>query len=300
MNTDFPEYLFPAVNNYYVYNNNIEFGKKIAKDKTIIFCGIVRNADQYIERNILRILRTAKEFKDFAVFIYENDSTDNTKTILLKYHRDPFIIVCEDGIKNDYLEAFKAGKDTTSELRCNILSQCRNKYLEYINNTNYDYTCIVDLDLKGGWSYDGFFDSIAIINQKQDVACVSAYGILSEYNNMAPLEQKIPSEYMMYDSLAFRPFNYDKQLSYMIQSQFNFFKTHRGDEPLLVYSNFNGLAIYKTSYLKNKKYSIRINPNNPVDCDHVIMHEQIRKSGGKILLNPNLIVSYSHHRFSQL
>ena len=300
MNTDFPEYLFPAINNYYIYTKNIALGKTLAKDKTIIFCGIVRNADQYIERNILRILRTAKEFKDFAVFIYENDSTDNTKTILLKYNRHPFIIVCEDGIQNDYLEAFKAGKDTTNELRCNILSQCRNKYLEYINSTNYDYACIVDLDLKGGWSYDGFFDSIAIINEKQDTACVSSYGILSEYTNTKPLEEKDGHNYLMYDSLAFRPYNYEKPLSYMVQSQFNFMHTQRGNGPLLVNSNFNGLAIYKTPYLKNKKYSIRKNPNNPVDCDHVMMHEQIRHSGGKILLNPNLIVSYSHHRYSQL
>lgn len=301
MNTDFPEELFIASNNYYVHQKNIAIGKKIASEKSIIFCGIVRNADQYIERNILRILRTAQLFKKFEIFIYENDSTDNTKNILAKYNSPPISIISENGIKDDYMEMFKSGKDNTNKLRCNILAQCRNKYIEYINNTNYDLTCIVDLDLKGGWSYDGFYDSIAILYSNENVACVSAYGILVDYNNEALLENHDPKHNIMYDSLAFRPHGYEKPLTHTMQSQFNFLKTNRGDNPLLVYSNFNGMGIYKTQYLKNKKYSIKIyDQHNPVDCDHVVMHEQIRKDGGKILLNPNLIVSYANHRYSTI
>ena len=206
----------------------------------------------------------------------------------------------EDGIANDYMEKFKSGKDATNELRCNILAKCRNQYINYLNKLDYDITCIVDLDLKGGWSYDGFYESIKLLNNSIDIACVSSYGILSEYNNIKTLEEQNQSQYLMYDSLAFRPFNFSRHLTYDIQAQFNFFKTYRGDEPMLVFSNFNGLALYKTKYLQNKQYNIRVYPNNPVDCDHVIMHEQIRELGGKILLNPNLIVSYSHHRYSTI
>jgi hypothetical protein len=300
MNTDFPEHLFPANHNYYSYQKNIELGKQTASEKSIIFCGIVRNAENFIERNILRILRTAKTFKKFEVFIYENDSTDKTKDILSQYNKPPITIISENGIADDYLEMFKLGKDKTNELRCNILSKCRNKYIDYLNKTDYDLTCIVDLDLRGGWSYDGFYDSIEFINRSEDIACVSAYGILVDHTNNLELEKHNPRTNLMYDSLAFRPYGYDKSLTHTMQSQFNFLKTNRGDSPLLVYSNFNGIAIYKTKYIKNKQYGTKIyDKYNPVDCDHVIMHEQIRKNNGKIFLNPNLIVSYSHHGYSK-
>lgn len=303
MNTDFPEDFFPAIHNYYKYSNNIEIGKKISKEKNILFCGVVRNAEKYVERNVLRILRTANQFKNHHIFIYENDSTDKTKEILkiISEKNKNITIQCENNISDDYIHTFAKGPDANHSIRSRMIAKCRNKYLDFLQNNNiYDYVCVIDLDLKGGWSYDGFYDSIALLESSNDIACVSAYGILSEHHNGHSIEQIDRSQYLMYDSFAFRPYNYDKEPSSSLQASANFFKTNRGDDPLIVYSNFNGVAIYKTNYLINKRYSTKVHKNNFVDCDHVIMHEQIRNAKGKILMNPNLIVSYSHHRYSQL
>lgn len=303
MNTDFPEDFFPATNNYYKYINSVELGKKISKEKNILFCGVVRNAEKYIERNILRILRTASEFKNYHIFIYENDSKDQTKQILAKLSNSNNNITtqCEDNIPNDYLHTFLTGEDSNHSLRTNMIARCRNKYLNFLHNNNkYDYVCVIDLDIRGGWSYDGFYDSIALIESKEDIACVSAYGILAEHDNQFPIEQIDKANYLMYDSFAFRPYNYNQEPNITLQRSANSLKVNRGDQPLIVYSNFNGVAIYRSNYLINKNYSIRIHQNNFVDCDHVVLHEQIRNEKGKILLNPNLIVSYSHHRYSQI
>jgi hypothetical protein len=303
MNTDFPEDFFPATHNYYRYINSIELGKKLSKEKSILFCGVVRNAELYIERNILRILRTVSEFKNYHIFIYENDSNDQTREILnkLSNSNSNITVQCEDNVPNDYLHTFSSGEDANHSLRSNMIARCRNKYLDFLSTNNkYDYVCILDLDIRGGWSYDGFYDSIALLESKEDIACVSAYGILSEHNNKFPIEQVEKSKYLMYDSFAFRPYNYNQEPSIMLQASANHFKTSRGDQPLIVNSNFNGIAIYRPRYLLDKKYSIKIYQNNFVDCDHVVIHEQIRNEKGKILLNPNLIVLYSHHRYSQI
>jgi hypothetical protein len=299
MNTDFPEDLFPAVNNYYKFKHGIEAGKKIASENTILFCGVVRNADQYIERNILRLLRTAKFFKSFHIYIYENDSEDNTKNILSKY-RDKYSIVMENNISDDYLEQFRNGSDKNHFLRCNRIAKCRNKYIDFLQDNIFNYVCILDLDIRGGWSYDGFFDSMSLLNNDSNISCVTSYGVLADYRNNNQLESVRNNKYIMYDSFAFRPYNFKHEMNANLQSSFNFIETYRGDLPIKVFSNFNGLGIYKYNVLKNKNYEVRIHDNNFVDCDHVIMNEKIRNEGGTIILNPNLIVSYAHHRYSQI
>ncbi|NDD84723.1 hypothetical protein EBZ38_10710 [bacterium] len=302
MNIDFPEHLFNPEKNILIYENSIENGKKIASNKNILFCGIVRNSEKVIEKNILRIHKTGKYFKNYNIFVYENNSTDNTKSILTTLKNDKTIVVIDKDDPNDYLSKVEQGIDNNHQHRCKALCEYRNKYMEFIDSTqsSYDYICIIDLDLKGGWSYDGFYNSISHIEKKEDIACVSAYGILAEYTGTLDLENINSQNYVMYDSLAFRPTGFSGPLYPNIQSSFNFIKCNRGEYPITVDSNFNGLAIYKTKFLKNKRYSSRIWPHGEVDPDHVIMHEQIRtQHNAIILMNPNMIVSYSHHQYSR-
>ena len=51
MNTDFPDELIPASVDESILNYATEAGKEICKDKSIMFCGIVRNAGKHLERN---------------------------------------------------------------------------------------------------------------------------------------------------------------------------------------------------------------------------------------------------------
>ena len=86
MNTNFPEEIFDAkLKNQSIYKYKSNAGQQIAKSKKIIFAGICRNVEQTLAPNIERIIRTAKEFNDFHIFLYENDSIDNTVHILNSY-----------------------------------------------------------------------------------------------------------------------------------------------------------------------------------------------------------------------
>ena len=62
----------------------------------VIFCGVVKNADANLKKNINLCINNGKNFEDYRVVIYENNSTDNTKHILKEYENDKIIIKCED------------------------------------------------------------------------------------------------------------------------------------------------------------------------------------------------------------
>jgi hypothetical protein len=299
MNTNFPESLFVAKNQG-VYNHCLSTGAKISLNKTILFCGIARNVEKNLQRNIDCVHRTGELFKDYRIFIYENDSTDNTAQILMDNRSSRFMYLSEKRTDQNYQSKINSGEDMWHYNRCVVLSECRNKYLQYIeqSDTQFDYVCILDLDLKGGWSYDGIKHAIFTLERDPLNACVSAYGVLSEKHGTDTLEQHDIKDYIMYDSFAFRPLGWNIGVHMMSTPMFNNINVQRGDEPIEVDSNFGGMAIYKAEALKNKKYETKKWREGFVDSEHIIMHRQMKKEGWKIIMDPSMIVSYCNHKYS--
>jgi hypothetical protein len=301
MNINFPENLFPAPpDKSGIYKYKVNQGKAIAQNKSIIFCGIVRNVAETLQKNILRIHKTASLFKDYHIFIYENDSDDCTKQILINNRSSKLVFDSEYRQDKNYRENLDNGVDTWHFKRCEILAECRNKYLSYIRSlsTTYDYVCVIDLDIKGGWSYDGFFHGIYTLEQDTNNSCVSSYGVLSEFTNNSYLEEIDPKDYLMYDSLAFRPISMKGMVHMLRVPMFNRLHFNRGDEPIQVRSNFGGMAIYKTQEIINRSYEAK-HINGSTNPDHVCLNQSIIEDGKNILLDPSMIVSYSHHQYSK-
>lgn len=284
MKISFPQKLFPSPP-----KNNIDDGKNISHKSKILFCGIARNVERTLQKNIDRMQFLGCYFKEYKIFVYENDSKDATRQIL---QNADINYQSEHREDSNYWEDIRSGKVNSHLHRCESLAKCRNKYLEYARNyaQDYDYICILDLDTKG-WSYKGFFDSINRLHKTDNIGCVSAYGILSDFQNKYTLEETVNS-LLMYDSFAFRLEN-QEVMSNTIQAYFNQLKFN---EPTFVKSNFGGMAIYKMPVIIDHSYSAKLT-NNFVDCDHVCINEAILNNNWKHILNPYMIVSYSKHRF---
>jgi hypothetical protein len=306
MNTDFPEYLFEIDNNNLKnYEYMINLGSSIAKEKTILFCGIARDVGEVLELNLARVHRTGKMFKDYSIFIYENDSKDNTKDILNKHSSDKLTFLSESREDKDYRSKLDTAGDPWHHNRCTVLSECRNKYVEYILKLKNkpDYVCVIDWDLKGGWSYVGILHSIFLADRNNKYGCISGYGVLAEKTGKKPLEEYNPSQYIMYDSFAFRPLNASSKPIHLIKTpMFNGIVFTRDMGPIKVDSNFGGISIYKTkSFLDGEKYSAKnwVKNSGFVDPDHVNFNRNLLTKGWDIVLNPCLIASYSHHKYSK-
>ena len=300
MNLNFPDDIFqPNENKKAIYEYAVKQGDKLCKDKSILFCGIARNVGECLERNILCLHQCGKLFKDYQIFIYENDSSDHTVDILKLNESENFQYVSEHREDQNYRIDLDNGVDPWHSKRCEILADCRNKYLEYFKNSRYDYICVLDLDLKGSWSFDGFKHAIFTLNNNDEYGCVSAYGVLSDSTGNLLLEDNPKEQYIMYDSFAYRPKDWNGSIHLIRTPMFNRNYFERGDDPVEVASNFGGMSIYKREAIIDCVYGAKEWKEGHVDPDHVVLHRQMRDHNWKIILDPSFIVSYSHHKFSR-
>ena len=81
------------------YTNLVKNGYKLMKNKKIIFGGLCMNIENNITRLKERILQLGSHFSSFKCVIFENDSTDSTRTLLnymCNTHDDFFLVPCPE------------------------------------------------------------------------------------------------------------------------------------------------------------------------------------------------------------
>jgi hypothetical protein len=181
---------------------------------------------------------------------------------------------------------------------------------------NFKYVIVLDLDIIGGWSYDGVLHSLSYLSLSQpafdsdtdefkaykSIDAVTSNGVLTEPNNITPLEDRAnwhhASDLLFFDTWAFRFHGQPLILTKDVGIN-NCIALWRGQPPFVVESNFNGLAIYKTHPFMNFRYSAT-KPEAEgftVNCDHPSLHREMNEAGCSIILNPSMIVSFSSHSF---
>ena len=84
---------------YILYSNKLIEGYDTMNNYSVIFAGTVRNVEKYIKQNLKNIDKCGEKFKKYAVIIYENDSTDNTRKILNDNTKDNYYYIFENNIK---------------------------------------------------------------------------------------------------------------------------------------------------------------------------------------------------------
>lgn len=257
VNSFFPESYYLSNGSYY---NQVAAGYDVCKTKNVIICGICKNIETNVRPILAKIKTLGEMFKSYSVFVYENDSTDNTVLNLANYSDLLDIPIVIQSEKLD-MEPHEQDK---SLYRRRVMAQCRNKYLDYIQDKEPDYVIILDLDV-WGFSYQGVAHSFS-----QDFDVMGSNGIIYQLNK----ENK--RFRCFYDTWAYRGDGPDN---------LNLLTLNRGEPVYEVESCFGGLAIYNRKILDNVRYM-------DYDCDHVTLHEQIRKNGYKINLNPSQIVIY--------
>lgn len=269
----FPESLFLPSNNKEQYYGRVIHGKQIMSNSTVLFCCLARNLGGIAEYTIARIEYLASFFKKYKILIYENDSNDNTRDILLdwKYKNDNVELILEN------LNKKRHEQDTSLE-RTTDMAYYRNQYLSKAKRNdfyNMDYTIVFDSDIDGGWSYFGICNSFSY---NFDVVCS---------NSLLYRTRDSITERLFYDTFAYRPLNKESSENHSI---YNLLQFKVGQEPFRVNSAFGGMAIYKSSVLHNVEYK-------SYDCDHPTLHRQLREFGYNIWLNPSQIVLYNKHEY---
>lgn len=247
---------------------------KVMKESNVIFAGTIRSVEQYIQNTIKNIDICGRQFNNYILIIYENDSNDNTRKILLDNKKDNYIYIFEDNI--------------TEPLRTMRISNGRNKILDKVREINkdnyYNYLIMIDMDdvnisgkfiesIKSCFEYTGW-----------DILTGNQSGI---YYDLWALRKKEDMEYDLWKMLntnnhdpnAVKIYYHDK------------IKNYQPGKLLEVDSAFSGIGIYKLSSIPNHCYYQGKYNSGEEHCEHVEFHRCIKKSGKNIYINTSFLTS---------
>tara|TARA_R110002020_G_scaffold103752_3_gene243087 strand:- start:5371 stop:6282 length:912 start_codon:yes stop_codon:yes gene_type:complete len=290
----FPESLF-SVKNPENFKARVLAGLEKCEKLNVAFCCLGRDIESILHTNMCRINRTASFFNDAQIFIVENDSSDNTALMLKKYElSDNRIKIISASVPDKKLYS-NTGDESLSIERVSKMATLRNIYLDEISSLKkIDYVIVIDLDIQGGWSHDGFLDCFS--RHKSSWSAMTSNGLIFFEEVLSVHDNKnLKVKTQFFDTWTFRELGEEKFAGHGIYRNMSL---EKGEVPMEVGSNFNGLGIYKYEDIIKCEYRPST-PDEDVCCEHVSLHQQIRKNGGKVFINPSLITLYSPTEYAE-
>ncbi len=213
-----------------------------------IICGTCKNVEKPLPAVIQSIEKIGVLFSDYKVFIYENNSTDNTVSILNKWaERNSNVDITSESFSKE--ELYSLAISHTFEnvpFRTEIIAYGRNIVMKKALESHlddYTYVFMLDMDFANGYSIKGICDSLT---QMIEWDAIFANGIDRQgkyYDQYALRDGVMPlgpellgNEW--WSSLATHSLNLNKK-----------------NQLKAVYSAFGGLGIYKRNSIKDCYYS---------------------------------------------
>lgn len=247
------------------YTVACELGRRAAEESSVAFVAICRNAMPFLPLTLVRVETLSRLFGESKTFIYENDSTDDTKEFLSEW---------QDGVKkiaelNNFDRPHLCGTKLPS--RTVALAEYRSRCQEWVESQSTDFVIVFDTDPWGGFSVDGVMNSIGHMTSSCPAAsCMASY---SWCQWGPPVASRVGNYH--YDGWACR-WNYWRERHDM--AWFHSWHPPVGSPPVRMNSAFGQLAVYRThNYLRGVYLGEE-------DCEHVSFHKSI---GGDLYLNPS-------------
>lgn len=267
------------------YNIKINQGKDFLKNNRITIISLVRNIADKLDKNLNIITGLFQEYsKDYNYILFENDSIDETKSILDKYkkiHPKNLHIISQ----NFNTEAFPSIK---SEERLQALSKYRNLAKDYAKNIDSDFVLVLDMDFDD-INLSGLVNSFGWLATEPYISAVAG----NSFEYKPGLYKDDPTIYNLwnYDSWAFRH-NWWLDLQNHIPAPkntidpmfwFGCWIMPTGSSPITVNSAFGGSCIYRSNIYFEANYDF-------MDCEHVCFHYNLYSNANidfRLVLNPS-------------
>lgn len=263
--------------NFLISNNltpikNINNPEVEMKKFNIIFAGTVRSIELFIKTNLNHIDNCGQKFNNYHVIIYENDSSDNTRKILIDNKKSNYDYIFEDNI--------------TEPRRTVRISNGRNKILQRVRQLNinnyYHYLVMLDLD---DVNISGNF-----VNTINSCFEYSNWDVLTgnqreQYYDLWALRKKDDMEYDCWRMVTRNPHVPNAQYVFVYDK----FKKYFPGELLEVDSAFSGIAIYKLSSIPEYCNYVGKYDDGGELCEHVEFNKCIKNSGKTIYINTSFL-----------
>ncbi len=262
----------------------------------VIIAGTISNVSRTIEKELRRVSEAFIEYCVVEIILVESDSTDNTVDIVSSL---------DSPITNINLISLGDLKQQFPD-RISRIRYCRQTYVERIRKImetcSIDYVVVVDLDgmntlisssgvascfTRSDWSgvlanqIGGYYDLLAL---RHESWCPG--DIIQDLQKLKSQLKPLHSSRFNFYSRLIRRLEYDRIRRDAIYSRM--IKLPRTSPWIEVDSGFGGFAIYQARVFESYDYSLQ---HDEVEgsSEHVSLSMQIRKSGGHIFVNPDLI-----------
>ncbi|OYV06916.1 MAG: hypothetical protein CFE26_03735 [Verrucomicrobiales bacterium VVV1] len=247
------------------------------KSLPLVICGCCREVEAHLPGVLESMHAIGKQFRDYRIVIFENDSRDATRRILVdERHRFPEIVtlLLEDGMP--------------SPKRTERLAYIRNRLLETarsIDPGNEGLLLMMDMDdvaaegtlaetIHTCFDYPfGSWDALAA-NRRLVYYDIWALRIRHhiEFDFVERCE-RFPSP--------------EGQRKYFLRFRS---EIRASDRLLPVLSAFGGAGLYKMSGLQGKHY-VGLNADGGEICEHLSLHAQMIAEGGRIFINTRMVMA---------
>jgi hypothetical protein len=265
------------------YKKIIQQSKKEARKENILFIGLIRNkGDQALSFWPPIIDRLGKYCKEYQVIFVENDSSDGTREKLVSFCKKNknYRVFCPKDKKwnTDSCEmgmvSIQSRKDKFNKIehRLNVLTQLREISLEQIKTfENFDFIVLLDWDLQGDFSTEGFFHALSVLRENKEFDMVTSNSFYKQFgfyfiNDTFPL--LFPKNGICEKKQTININKLPKLVEYI-----NTFLS--SVEPVPIKSGFGGMSIYKMSSLKEKDPHYDIPERCPYTCEHSNFNENL-------------------------
>lgn len=204
----------------------------------MLICGVCKDIEPAVPNTIQSIQELGKQFQDYRVLIYENNSKDQTKNLMQKWaeKNDRVIFISETLSEKELISPIHKRKMRRTE----AIARARNQVMDHVRSSCYDdykYVIWADLDFLDPWDVENIVDSI--LNSQQEWDAIFANG--------------------MYDLFAYRDEEFPIGAELMGEeywSAIDRISVHLDPSSWKkVYSAFGGLGIYKRDAIKDFRYS---------------------------------------------
>jgi hypothetical protein len=256
------------------------------RNKSFLIAGVVRNGEKTIVNEIFHLAKVFKNFSNLQWFVVESDSSDQT------------IEKLEELTKTIPSFRYRSAGALADQMPSRLvrLAHCRNLYLEEFHQNpiyqNIDYLVVADLDnmnplltekaLLSCWDREGWGACCA--NQRGPYYDLGAL----RHPDWMPIDC-----WRHYQFLLKQTKSVDKAMEAAIYA--NMITIDEDNDWIEVDSAFGGLAIYPAKALGGARYK-GYDAHGQESVDHIGLHEDIRKNGYSIYINPKLInTSFNGH-----
>ena len=280
-------------------NNQMNTKQIVAADADIVIGILARDCAQALQGNIPAVEELGSYFKNYHIVIYENDSIDETKKILIEWrqHNPKVILVMENHQARVSIPQEDNPYPDKSIYRIQRMINCRNRLLEETRKLPApDLWCLIDIDIE-------YFNPRSVVDAIER-APADWGGLFANGAIYMQYSDHVQPDFIQRDSYAYVDEGVDPLKSKCWGIDHNYHQITgarmtwklRKHPFLSCYSAFNGIGVYKWEAIKDETYRIMQTPElkavHASFCEHVPFNLGVIQKGYRNYIAREMKVIY--------